>query len=96
MTSRASPGEHEEVLLVGLPVVHPRRLARTEHSQTDPHLREDRVALERQAISPPLGVAPSGLARVKHEPSLPGCHKPGIRLFERCLRDHDRMLAASA
>jgi len=33
---------------------------------------------------------------VQDEPSLPGGHEPGLGLFERCLRDHDRMLAAYA
>ena len=36
--------EHEEVLLIGLPVVHRHRLARPEHDEVDPDLREVRVS----------------------------------------------------
>src|SRR3712207_8783479 len=39
-------GEHEEVLLLGLPVVHAQRLARPEHEQVDADLREVPVRSE--------------------------------------------------
>ena len=41
-------GEHEEVLLVGFPVVHADGLARPEHEERDPDLREVQQALEGQ------------------------------------------------
>jgi hypothetical protein len=46
-------GEHEEVLLVDLPVVHPHQLAGAEHEQVDPNLGEVHLALERQTLSSP-------------------------------------------
>src|SRR5207237_7980245 len=46
-------GEHEEVLLVGLPVVHRHRLARPEDGDVDPELRELGVAREVQSAVRP-------------------------------------------
>ena len=43
-------GEHEEVLLVVLAVVHRHRLARAENGQVDPELLEVGCALEARAL----------------------------------------------
>ncbi len=92
----AVAGEHEEVLGVGFPVVHPDRLARPEHEQVDPELLEVplevgiRRAGEREAVSPALAPAPAGLPRVEDEPPLPGGHEPGFGLLRRGFGDHRR------
>src|SRR5439155_7674523 len=46
--------EDEEVLLVGLPVVHRQRLAGREPGQLDPDLRELGLALEDAGLSAPF------------------------------------------
>jgi hypothetical protein len=48
------PGEHEEVLLIGLPVVHRHRLTRSEGDEVDPQLRELRLTLEDAVGASPL------------------------------------------
>ena len=47
-------GEHEEVFLIGFPVVHRHRLTRPEHTEADSDLREVRLTLEGR-----LGARPS-------------------------------------
>jgi hypothetical protein len=85
-------GEHEEVLLIGFPVVHAHRLTRREHIETDSDLPEVRLAIEDQTRPPPLVVEPAGLSRAEDEPSLPGGHQPTLCLFERGLGNHRRIL----
>ena len=62
--------EHEEVLLVGLPVVHRHRLAGLEHDQVDADLQEVRLAFEAAAAPVPRG-DPARLAGVQDEPAFP-------------------------
>ena len=85
-------GEHEEVLLVGLPVVHRHRLARPEHEEVDADLPEVRLALERQALPPSLAVTPACLAGIQDEPAFPDRHDPGLGLLERGLGNHRRII----
>ena len=62
MISSRLAREHEEVLLVGLPVVHPHRLAALEHVEVDPDLRELVVVAERADAAASLSVAPPSVA----------------------------------
>jgi len=62
--------QHEEILLVGLRVIHRHRLTGREHEEAGPDLGKLGLALEGQASSPPLTVAPSRLASVEDEPPL--------------------------
>jgi len=69
-------GEHEEVLLVGFPVVHRHRLARAEQRQVDPELVEVRRTVEARALElaehpAPRPLPPLRLARVDDEPPVP-------------------------
>ena len=59
------PGKHEEVLLIGLPVVHRHRLTGRECDEVDPHLRKLRLTLEYAVGAPPLPGAPACLARIE-------------------------------
>ena len=63
-------GDDEEVLLVGLPVIHRHRLARPEHADVDPELREVQLALEVAERRAPLGVVPARVAGVEDEPAV--------------------------
>jgi hypothetical protein len=82
--------EDEEILLIGLPVVHRHLFARGERIETDSNLREVRFAFEAQTLSAPLLVSPGAVTGVQDEPALRGGHKPGLGLFERCL-GHNRL-----
>jgi hypothetical protein len=81
-------GEDEEVLLIGLPVVHPHLFTPPEHIETDSNLWERRFAFEAQTLSSPLLVAPAAVTGVQDEPALRGGHKPSVGLFERGLGNH--------
>ncbi len=88
-------GEDEEVLLVGLPVVHRHRLAGPEHEEVDPELRElVRVALEVAERPARAAVAPLRLTRVDDEPALALRDETAVLVrCERRLRDgHVRTL----
>lgn len=89
-------GQHEKVLLVGLPVIHPHRLTRREHEEADSNLRELRLALEGQASPPPLAVLPACLACVEDEPPLLGGREPTVGDFEPRLGDHHGVGSVSA
>ena len=83
-------GEDEEVLLVGLPVVHRHRLAGLQHADVDPELREvglaaEVVAFELGADAAALPFHPGRFARVQDEPALPLRNEPVRRLLERRL-----------
>jgi hypothetical protein len=80
----------EEVLLVGLPVVHRHRLARAEDADVDSDLRELRLALEQADRRAPFLVHPAGLARVEYEPALTLRDEPLFRRLERRLGNHRR------
>ena len=96
--------EHQEVLLIVLPVVHPGRLARFEDDDADPDLREVRLDLE---VGPPCkghavpatrAAAPARLARVQDEPALAVGRVPLLGLLNRRLassaQDADSTLVA--
>lgn len=87
--------EHEEVFLVGLPVVHPHPLAPAEHEEVDPELIELGVVAERAAAPPALGLVPASLARVDDEPSTAGLNETAVGRFERCLGDHAAIISLS-
>src|SRR5439155_26245149 len=74
---------HEEVLLVGRPVVHPDRLARPEHEESDTYLREVDPTLEGQRLSASLPVAPASLAGVQDEPALSAGHQSELSPLQR-------------
>jgi hypothetical protein len=71
-------GEHQEILLDILPVVHPNRLTRPEHEQVDPDLGKVRRPLEGERVSTALAVTPSRLAGVHYEPALTAGHESGL------------------
>jgi hypothetical protein len=86
---QALAGEDEEVLLVGLPVVHRKGLAWPEARELDPELRELGLALEDGAVAAALALAPDGLPRVEDEPAVSVRPQPGLGLFERRLGNHE-------
>jgi hypothetical protein len=75
--------EHEEVLLIGLPVVHRHRLARFEHGETDAELQEHwSSTFEARPLPLPHALPPGGLAGVQDEPAVPGgeeARPPSVR-----------------
>jgi hypothetical protein len=81
-------GDDEEVLLVGLPVVHRHRLARPEHLDVDADLRPILVAFEVAERAPPLGVVPADVVCVGDEPALAPCHAPVLGLLLRSFGNH--------
>jgi hypothetical protein len=86
--------DHEEVLLVGLPVVHRHGLGRPEHVDADPELRERErelgpaVEVARRAAT--FAVPPARLAGVQDEPAVAGGDEPVLGRLERRLRNHRR------
>ena len=88
--------EDEKILLIGFPVVHPHRLAGSQHEEVDADLREVGLAIERQARAAPVAVEPARLSRVEHEPALPGGHEPGLGLLDEVLPNHRPILEAIA
>ena len=82
------PGEDEEVLLIGLPVVHRHRLTRFEGDEVDSHLRELRFALEPAIRSSSLARTPAGVARVDHEPPVSHGLEPVLGRFELRFGNH--------
>ena len=84
-------GEHQEVLLIGLPVVHRHRLTRAEDGKADSDLRE--VALTREArLEPVPPVPPAHLTHVQDEPSRAGREKSAVGRLERSLGNHHRII----
>src|SRR4051794_23609424 len=71
----AFAAEHEEVLLLGLPVVRRRHLACTSDAERHPEHRKERLRLvlvfagQRHAPALPGLVGPTRLAYVEHEPA---------------------------
>ena len=80
--------EHQEILLVSLPVVHRHRLAGSQRLDVDPDLREVRVALEVAVEPAPAPLAPSRLRRVHHEPAVAPGDEPVLGRLERLLGNH--------
>ncbi len=89
------PGHDEEVLLVGLPVVHGHRLSRIEDLDVDADLREVLVALEVAERAAPLDVVPARSTRVQDVPALTRRHEPVLGRLHARLRDHARELATA-
>jgi GNAT superfamily N-acetyltransferase len=83
----------EEVLLVGLPVVHRHRFARLEHERIDPELFELAPALEvvgdNADGAAAVGVTPLGVAHVEDEPSLDLRDEPVLGLLRFRLGNHE-------
>src|SRR5215208_6828397 len=78
--------QHEEILLVGFPVVHRHRFARPKKREIDPELLEVGVALVR-----PLEVAQRSTTRalpplrfkcVENKPTIPLWHKATVGLYK--------------
>ena len=89
-------GEHEEILLIGLPVVHRHGLARSKHGEVDAELREVGLALEPADRGAALGVAPPRLARVDDEPALALRDEAVLGRLELRLGNHERDRATPA
>ncbi len=82
-------GENEEVLLVGLPVVHSNRLARLEQGEPHPELGEvGSSASQSRPLAAPFGLPPRGLARIQDEPASFGREQPVLRLLGDGFGDH--------
>ncbi len=92
--------EHEEILLIGLPVVHGHRLAGPETGQVDPKLREVRLitleALELRADTATFAVPPRRLARIEDEPALSCGDEPVLGRLEWRFGNHRRETAIPA
>src|SRR4051794_36266159 len=78
----------EEVLLVGLPVVHGHWVARIQHEDVDPDLFELRVAVEAHHAPPRAAVVPDDVARVDDEPAFAFGGEAVLRLLELGLGNH--------
>src|SRR6266536_749101 len=86
-------GEHEEVLLICLPVVHRHRLAGRENGEVDPELQEigrvlEACALELAEDAATLAFPPLRLARIEDESALPLRDKSVLGRHELRLRTH--------
>src|SRR5919199_3305221 len=90
----ALAGEHEEVFLLGFPVVGRARLARAEHADAQAEHREERLRLvlsgasQRQAEPLAGFLEPASVAGVEDEPAFGRGHEAGLRLLEPRLADH--------
>ncbi len=80
--------EHEEVFLIGLPVVHRHRHARLENAQVHSELREVAVALELDDGGAARAVEPLRIARVQDEPAVARRKKPVLGRVEMSFRKH--------
>jgi hypothetical protein len=78
--------DDEEALLIGLPVVHRHRFARSEHERIDAELLEVPFAFEiiaEDADRPAtVGVTPLGVAHVEDEPSFALRDEPVFGLLQ--------------
>jgi hypothetical protein len=84
-------GQHEEILLIVLAVVHRHRLAGRENSQVDPELGEVGLAvepLEFAGVAAALAVDPRRLASVQDEPALAFRDEPVLGGLQRGIRNH--------
>src|ERR1051325_9575433 len=82
---QAFAGEHEEVFLLVLAVVHAHRLTGLEDVQVDPELVEPLLALEVAEAAQVPRIPPAALARVDDEPALAVGREAELRLAERDL-----------
>jgi hypothetical protein len=75
--------DEEEILLIGLPVVHRHRVAGAEHDRAHAELFEPGLPLELGVRTATFAVPPWGLARVDDEPTFAVCGEAVIGLLER-------------
>jgi hypothetical protein len=85
---QALAGEHEEVLLGVLAVIHAVRLARLQHLDVDAEVGEADVALADARGAERLVMPPRRLERVDDEPALTRRNEPTLGLPERSLADN--------
>ena len=78
----------EEVLLVGLPVIHRHRITRAEDEQIDADLRPILPRLEVAEDTAFPSVVPRRVAGVEHEPALSAGDAAMLRLFEGSFGNH--------
>src|SRR5262249_54716377 len=91
---RRLSGEHEEVLLVDLPVVHGHELSGLDHIDVDPELGEVGVGTFKVADGrAALHVEPARRMGVEHVPALPPRDKPALSRLQPRLRNHLRSLS---
>ena len=83
-------GEDEEILLIGLPVVHRHRLDGPEQTEADAELREVALMLEIRGSSPFAGTS-AHPARSGRTIPFPW-RRDNLRRFERSLGNHRRKL----
>src|SRR4051794_1213353 len=81
-------GDHEEVLLVCLPVVHGHRIAGIEHEDVDADLREVRVGVEAHHPAARPAVVPDDITRVDDEPALALGGESALGLLQPGLGHH--------
>ena len=88
-SSRHSPAEHEEVLLVGLAVVQRARLSWPhDRDRVADLLERHGVALEHAGVGEVAAAHPGRVAHVDHEPAVGGRHEARVRLLHPRLRNH--------
>jgi hypothetical protein len=90
------PGQHEEVFLIRLPVVHRHWLAGPEDDDVDPQLLEEGLTLEVAQCRTPVGVVPACVLRVQNEPAVPARNPPALRLVHRRFGKHRPSLKRDA
>ena len=74
--------DNEEVLLIGLPVVHRHRFPRAEHEEVDSELIELRFSLEHAHDAARAAIEPARIAGIEDEPAVTGRNEPVFRLLE--------------
>ena len=82
------PVHDEEVLLIGLPVIHRHRITRAEHEEIDADLRPVLARLEVADGTALAPVVPGRVASIEHEPTLAAGDAAMLRLFERGFGNH--------
>jgi hypothetical protein len=86
-------GDHEEVLLICLPVVHAHRLPGLENHEVNAELRKVLLLLEVAELAAAVAVAPARLPRVQDEPTFALRGEAVSGLLERRFRNHTGKLA---
>ncbi len=81
-------GNDEEVLLVGLPVVHRHRLSRPEHLDVDPELGEVLLPFQIAEGAAARDVVPARRTSIQDVPAVSAGDEPVLGLFEGRLRNH--------
>jgi hypothetical protein len=81
-------GKHEEILLVGFPVVHRHRLTGLERDEVDPDLLKLLLALDVRVGTSSLSRAPARITGIQDEPAVAFGTEPMLGRFELRLGDH--------